>query len=45
MPPMLERARALPAERGLANVTGRQGDVPPLPYADGTFSIIISPTR
>ena len=41
-PAMLERARALQRERGLTNVTWRQGDVLPLPYADGAFSIVIS---
>jgi len=30
-PAMLERARALQAERGLVNVTWQQGDVQPLP--------------
>jgi len=41
-PAMLERARALAAERGLANVSWRQGDVLPLPYPDGAFSIVTS---
>ncbi|HXH82015.1 MAG TPA: class I SAM-dependent methyltransferase [Candidatus Tectomicrobia bacterium] len=41
-PAMLERARALAAEQGLANVTWRQGDVLPLPFADGEFSIVTS---
>jgi SAM-dependent methyltransferase len=39
-PAMLERARALQAERGLANVTWDQGDVLPLPYPDAAFSIV-----
>jgi SAM-dependent methyltransferase len=41
-PAMIERARALAAERGLANVAWRVGDVVPLPYADGTFSLVVS---
>jgi SAM-dependent methyltransferase len=39
-PAMLSRARELTA--GLANVTLDQGDVQALPYADGTFSIVVS---
>jgi SAM-dependent methyltransferase len=39
-PAMLERARALAAERGLTNLTWRLGDVLPLPFPDGTFSIV-----
>jgi SAM-dependent methyltransferase len=39
-PAMLERARTLAAERGLTNVTWRQGDVLPLPYPDASFSIV-----
>ena len=39
-PAMLARARELTA--GLPNVTLDQGDVLPLPYADGTFSIVVS---
>jgi len=41
-PAMIERARALQEERGLGNVTWRLGDVLPLPYADGSFSIVTS---
>ena len=41
-PAMLERARTLQAERGLTNVTWRLGDVLPLPYADGEFSLVTS---
>ncbi|HUF90948.1 MAG TPA: class I SAM-dependent methyltransferase [Candidatus Limnocylindria bacterium] len=41
-PAMLERARALQRERGLTNVTWRQGDVLPLPCADASFSIVVS---
>ena len=41
-PAMLERARALAAERGLTNVQWDHGDVTPLPYADGAFSIVTS---
>jgi SAM-dependent methyltransferase len=39
-PAMLERARRLAADRGLANVTWRQGDVYALPYVDGSFTIV-----
>ncbi|HSP98388.1 MAG TPA: methyltransferase domain-containing protein [Candidatus Dormibacteraeota bacterium] len=41
-PAMLEQARALATERGLTNVTFQQGDVLPLPFADATFSIVVS---
>jgi len=41
-PAMLERARALTQTRGLSNVTWDQGDVVPLPYPDGTFTIVVS---
>jgi SAM-dependent methyltransferase len=41
-PAMLERARALQSERGLANVTWRLGDVAPLPFPDASFSIVVS---
>ena len=39
-PAMLARAREVTA--GLSNVTLDHGDVLPLPYADGTFSIVVS---
>jgi SAM-dependent methyltransferase len=39
---MLDRARALQREKGLANVDWRQGDVQPLPFPDGAFSIVTS---
>lgn len=41
-PAMLEHARALAAQKGLTNVTWQQGDVLPLPYADASFSIVVS---
>jgi ubiquinone/menaquinone biosynthesis C-methylase UbiE len=41
-PAMLERARVLATERGFANVTLDQGDVQALPYADASFSIVLS---
>jgi SAM-dependent methyltransferase len=41
-PAMIERARALQAQQGLVNVTWQVGDVLPLPYADGSFSIVTS---
>jgi ubiquinone/menaquinone biosynthesis C-methylase UbiE len=39
-PAMLERARALAAEKGVANVTWREGDVEHLPFPDASFSIV-----
>jgi SAM-dependent methyltransferase len=41
-PAMIERARALQAEKRLANVAWRVGDIVPLPYADESFSIVTS---
>jgi SAM-dependent methyltransferase len=41
-PAMLERARTLAAEKGLANVTWREGDVTRLPYPDGAFTIVVT---
>ena len=41
-PAMLDRARALAAEKGLTNTTWRQGDVLPLPYPDASFTIVTS---
>lgn len=41
-PAMLERARAYAAEQGLGNVSWKQGDVLPLPYPDGAFSLVTS---
>ena len=41
-PAMLERARALQTEKKLDNVTWRQGDVLPLPFPDGAFTIVTS---
>jgi SAM-dependent methyltransferase len=41
-PAMLERGRALAAERGLSNVDFQLGDVHPLPFADASFSIVVS---
>ena len=39
---MLDRARQLAAEKGIVNVTWDQGDVGSLPYADGTFNIVVT---
>ena len=39
-PAMLERARNLAADNGLANVAWRQGDVYALPYEDASFTIV-----
>ena len=41
-PAMLERARVHAAERGLTNVTWRQGDVMPLPWPDASFTVVTS---
>jgi ubiquinone/menaquinone biosynthesis C-methylase UbiE len=41
-PAMLDRARQLAAEKGLANVSWDQGDVGSLPYADGAFDIVVT---
>jgi SAM-dependent methyltransferase len=37
---MLDRARALQREKGLANVSWHAGDVRRLPFPDGSFSIV-----
>jgi len=39
-PKMLEEGRKLQRERGLENLTWQEGNVPPLPYADSSFSIV-----
>jgi ubiquinone/menaquinone biosynthesis C-methylase UbiE len=39
-PAMLERARALAAAKGLANIAWRRGDVYSLPYGDASFTIV-----
>ena len=41
-PAMLDRARQLAAEKGIGNVSWDQGDVGALPYADGTFDIVVT---
>ena len=41
-PAMLDRARQLAAEKGIANVTWDQGDVGALPYPDGAFDIVVT---
>src|SRR5437763_5723512 len=41
-PAMLERARALAAEKGITNVSWREGDVTRLPYPDGAFTIVVT---
>ena len=41
-PAMLDRARRLAAEKGIANVTWREGDVARLPYPDGAFTIVVT---
>jgi SAM-dependent methyltransferase len=39
-PAMLDQARELQRQQGFENITWRQGDVFPLPYEDGEFSIV-----
>lgn len=41
-PAMLERARLLAAEAGVANVSWQEGDVTCLPYPDGAFTIVVT---
>ena len=41
-PAMIERANALAVEKGLGNVRWQVGDVLPLPYPDGAFSLVVS---
>ena len=41
-PAMLERARLLQREQSLTNVTWRQGDVLPLPFDEGAFTLVVS---
>src|SRR2546428_10016306 len=41
-PAMLEQARKNQAAQGLTNVTWKQGDVLPLPFPDGSFTIVTS---
>ena len=41
-PAMLERARAMAREKALTNVSWDQGQATSLPYADGTFTIVVT---
>jgi SAM-dependent methyltransferase len=41
-PAMLDEARRLAAEKGLANIEWRQGDVNSLPFGDGSFTIVVT---
>jgi SAM-dependent methyltransferase len=41
-PAMLDRARALAAEKGVDNVTWREGDVSALPWPDAAFTIVVT---
>jgi SAM-dependent methyltransferase len=41
-PAMLQRARALAAEKRLANITWQEGEVERLPYPDGAFTIVVT---
>src|SRR5205085_7772512 len=39
---MLERARTVAAEKGIANVTWREGEVEHLPVPDASFTIVVT---
>lgn len=39
---MLDRARTVAREKSLSNVTWNQGQAASLPYADGTFTIVVT---
>jgi len=41
-PAMLERAAQLAAEKGISNARWDRGDVTALPYADGSFEIVVT---
>jgi ubiquinone/menaquinone biosynthesis C-methylase UbiE len=41
-PAMIEQAKKLQAQNHLTNLTWQVGDVPPLPYQDGAFSLVIT---
>jgi ubiquinone/menaquinone biosynthesis C-methylase UbiE len=41
-PAMLDRARQIAAENGISNVTWARGDGGLLPYADGSFDIVVT---
>jgi len=41
-PAMLERARAVAREKSLSSVSWDQGQATALPYADGTFTIVVT---
>ncbi len=41
-PAMLDRARQLAAEKGIANATWREGDVTALPWPDASFTIVVT---
>ena len=41
-PAMLDRARALAAEKAVANVAWREADVTSLPWPDGAFTIVVT---
>ena len=41
-PAMLDQSRKLAAQKGLANTTWQQGDVATLPFADASFSIVVT---
>jgi ubiquinone/menaquinone biosynthesis C-methylase UbiE len=41
-PAMLDRSRALARDKGMSNVSWKQGDVESLPYPDGAFTIVVS---
>jgi SAM-dependent methyltransferase len=41
-PAMIEQARLLAAQRGLTNLTWREGDIEALPFPDQSFTVVLS---
>jgi SAM-dependent methyltransferase len=41
-PAMIQQAQKLQADRGLTNLTWQVGDVLPLPYEEGDFSLVVT---
>jgi ubiquinone/menaquinone biosynthesis C-methylase UbiE len=41
-PAMLDRARQLAAEKGIANVAWQEGDVAALPWVDASFTVVVT---
>jgi ubiquinone/menaquinone biosynthesis C-methylase UbiE len=41
-PEMLAQAKALQSERGIANIDWMQGDILPMPFADESFTLVVT---